>query len=102
MCVYLCRFTILTDSPALSEIIGSQFQIIDGTTFFTSTVITFSNQDQFHLFLILTSRFIVLSSHVTILLKCFTGTNFLFYHYFAETKDKCGYIQESQSTVEIT
>ena len=37
--VCLHRFTFLIDSPTQNEIIGSPFQVINGTTFLTSTFI---------------------------------------------------------------
>ena len=40
LCVCLRRFTFL-DSPTKKEIIGSPFQVLDGTTFLTSAFIYF-------------------------------------------------------------
>ena len=64
--VCLCRFNFLIDSPTQKEIIGSSLQVMDRTTFLTSTFNFFSSQDQFHLFLLQISWLTESSSRVTI------------------------------------
>ena len=87
LCVCLCRFTFLMDSPTQNKIIGSPSQVMDGTTFLTSTFF-FSSQDQFHLFLIPISRLMESLSHVTIIdILMEQLVNFISHHY-VETKDK--------------
>ena len=94
LCVCLRRFTFL-DSPTKKEIIGSPFQVLDGTTFLTSAFI-FSCQDQFHLFLIPISRLMESSLCVTILdILTKKLVNFISYHYYVETKDKSNNINDT-------
>ena len=87
LCVCLQRFTFL-DSLIQNKIIGSPFQVMDGTTFLTSTFF-FSGQDHFHFFLIPISRLTESPSRVTILdILTEQIVNFISYHYYVKTKDK--------------